>query len=71
MTKEQQQIFERIQNIQSSRPQYRVTRQFISGTLKGLHYTEITSVEFEVGFICNKPCAGDSGYQITSVEKVK
>jgi hypothetical protein len=45
---------------------FKVTRQFIGGTLDGLTYTEITSVKFEVGFICQKPCGG-SAYKITEV----
>jgi len=50
---------------------YIVTREFTSGTLKGKLYTETTSVKFEVGFICRKPCAGSSGYKIISCEEVK
>jgi len=42
---------------------YEVTRKFISGILKGLTHTSITSVKFEVGFIC-KNSYGGSGYKI-------
>jgi hypothetical protein len=46
---------------------YEVTKTFTSGLLKGLTITEVTSVKFEVGFICEKPCAG-SPYIITAVK---
>ncbi len=50
--------------------QYRVTRLFIGGILKGLTHTDLTTVKFEVGFICNRPCAG-SPYRIIAVEKIE
>jgi hypothetical protein len=51
-------------------PKYKVTREFTSGILKGLFYTEITSVFFLVGFECKHPCGGGDPYIITSVEMV-
>ena len=49
---------------------YIVTREFTNGTLKGMRYTGTTKIKFEVGFICAKPCAGDS-YKIISCYEVK
>ncbi len=46
---------------------YKVTRLFIGGILKGLTYTETTSVKFTVGFVCRKPIGG-SPYKIIAVE---
>lgn len=48
---------------------YRVTRKFIGGILAGLTHTEITSIKFDVGFVCQKPCAGDP-YEIIAVENL-
>ena len=48
---------------------YRITRLFIGGLLDGLTHTELTSVEFSVGFECHKPIGG-SPYRIISVERV-
>ena len=48
---------------------YTVTREFIAGNLKGLTYTENTSVKFNVGFICSKPIGG-SAYKIIKVVTV-
>jgi hypothetical protein len=47
-----------------------VTREFTNGTLKGMRFTSTTKIKFEVGFICARPCAGDS-YKIISCEEVK
>ena len=46
---------------------YQITRLFTSGVLKGLTYTEVTSVHMPIGFECKKPIGG-SGYIITKVE---
>jgi len=48
---------------------YEVTRKFISGILKGMTHTEITSVKFDVGFICRNPIGG-SAYKILSCNPV-
>lgn len=53
-----------------NRTLYRVTRQFTGGILKGLTYTDITSVKFEVGFVCERPAAGYDPYRILAVEVV-
>ena len=50
--------------------QYNVTRKFTAGILKGLTHTAITTVAFEVGFVCKKPYGGGSPYVIVSVEAV-
>ena len=44
-----------------------VTREFVSGTLKGLTHTEVTSVAWTVGTLVSKP-AGGSAYKIICVE---
>jgi len=49
---------------------YRVTRLFVSGLLKGLTYTETTSVKFVVGKRY-KGLLGTSDFKIVSVEEVK
>lgn len=49
---------------------FEVTRQFISGPLAGLSFSEVSSVSFPVGFRCEKPMGG-SGYEITSCREVK
>lgn len=46
---------------------YRVTRLFTGGLLAGLTYTEVTTVEFAVGFTCERPVGG-SPYRIIAVE---
>ena len=48
---------------------YKVTREFIGGTLKGLTYIGLTSVKFDVGFTCLNPIGG-SPYKIISCELV-
>lgn len=48
---------------------YEVTKLFISGLLEGLTITETTSVKFEVGFECLKPCGG-SPYRIIAVRRI-
>jgi len=48
---------------------YEVTKKFIGGILKGLTYTSITSVKFEVGFTC-KDSIGGSPYKIISCNPV-
>lgn len=50
--------------------QYKVTREFTGGTLKGLTHTEVSCVGFPVGFKCEKPVAG-SPYVITACTEVK
>ena len=47
---------------------YLVTRRFIGGLLEGLSYTEKTSVEFKVGFVCLNPVGG-SPYVIVSIKE--
>lgn len=42
---------------------YEITKLFTSGPLKGQKIKEITTVEFPVGFSCQKPI-GFSGYTI-------
>jgi len=49
--------------------QYNVTRKFTAGPLNGLTHTAITTVAFEVGYVCKMPCGG-SPYVIVSVEAV-
>jgi hypothetical protein len=49
---------------------YEIVRHFTGGFLKGLTITEITSVKFGIGFICNHP-AGGSPYIIQSVKEIK
>ena len=49
---------------------YKITREFTSGIFKGKTHTEITSVKFEVGFVCEKPSVGTSGYIIIAVEEI-
>jgi len=44
-----------------------VTREFVSGTLKGLTHTEVTSVAWTVGTLVSKPVGG-SAYKIIRVE---
>lgn len=46
-------------------PLYVVTREFTGGTLKGLTYTEATTVPWEVGKVVKKPIGG-SPYRIIS-----
>lgn len=48
---------------------YKVTRLFTAGILKGLTYTGITAVNFELGFICNESVFG-SPYKIVNVEEI-
>lgn len=47
---------------------YKVTRLFIGGILKGITHTEVTSVRFDVGFICNNSIG--SPYKIIFCEEV-
>lgn len=49
---------------------WNVTREFTGGLLKGQTHTEQTTVEFTVGFRCDRPVGG-SPYVITKVEPVK
>jgi len=49
--------------------QFKITRQFVSGILAGLTYTEVTSVFMPVGFTCLNPIGG-SGYTIIACEPV-
>ena len=49
---------------------YLVTKHFTGGLLKGLTIEETTSVKFEIGFKCPKPCAG-SPYIIKNVVEIK
>jgi len=44
---------------------YEITKLFTKGILKGLTYTEITSVKFEVGEVI-KNSIGGSDYKIIS-----
>lgn len=48
---------------------YQVTKLFTSGILKGLTYTEETSVKFEVGKVYRG--IGGSDYKIIKCEEVK
>jgi hypothetical protein len=48
---------------------YRVTRQFVSGNLAGLTYTEVTPVPMNVGRRY-EPCAGSSAYVILECVEV-
>jgi len=48
---------------------YEVTRLFTKGIFKGKTHTEVTSVKFEVGFIC-KNVIGGSDYKIISCNPV-
>jgi len=49
--------------------QYRVTKHFTGGLLKGLTTTETTPVRFHVGFVCKHP-SGGSPYKVTAVEEI-
>lgn len=49
--------------------QYKVTRKFLSGVLKGLTYTEVTPIYMPIGFTCKKPIGG-SAYTIIACERV-
>lgn len=49
---------------------YKVTKEFTNGTLKGMTYTFKTKIKFEIGWLCARPCAGDS-YKIISVEEIE
>lgn len=49
---------------------YRVTKRFFSGILAGLTIVEVTSVRFRIGFRCEKPSGGSSGYEVIAVEPV-
>lgn len=49
---------------------YEVTKTFTAGALAGLTITEVTSVEFAVGFRCENPIGGGSPYVVTSVKEV-
>lgn len=48
---------------------YKVTRLFIGGLLKGMTHTGMTDVKFTVGFVCRKPIGG-SPYKIIVVEEI-
>ena len=47
---------------------FKVTRKFTGGLLKGQTFTEISTVDFPVGFECNKPIGNGSPYIITECE---
>ena len=44
-----------------------VTREFVSGMLKGLTHTEVTSVAWKVGTLVSKPVGG-SAYKIIRMD---
>ena len=44
-----------------------VTKEFVSGMLKGLTHTEVTSVAWTVGRLVSKPVGG-AAYKIIRVE---
>ena len=47
---------------------YEITKRFLPGTLlAGITITEVTSVAFRLGYVCEKPCGGGSGYEIIRV----
>ena len=47
---------------------YEITKRFLPGTvLAGITITETTSVAFRLGYVCEKPCGGGSGYEIIRV----
>lgn len=48
---------------------YQITKKFIGGLLEGLTHTETTTVNFNIGFICNNPIGG-SPYEIISVKEI-
>lgn len=48
--------------------QYKVTRLFTDGTLKGLTHIAITTVKFNIGFISNHK--SQSNYKILSCEEI-
>jgi len=48
---------------------YRVTREFIGGGLKGLLHSEITTVRFPEGWVCEKPVGG-SPYRIVECVEI-
>lgn len=47
---------------------YRVTREFIGGELNGLKHSEITTVRFPEGWVCEKPIGGSSYRIVECVE---
>ena len=49
--------------------QYRVTRKFLDGILKGLTYTEITDIPFVLGKTYEE-CITGNHYIITEVQEV-
>lgn len=51
------------------KPQFRIVREFIGGTLAGLTYDGIFGAPERVGLVCLKPCGG-SPYRIVSCEPV-
>lgn len=48
---------------------YAVTKQFVSGLLKGIEVTETTSVKFQVGKTYNA-ILGSSGYKVTKIVRL-
>ena len=48
---------------------FRITKRFFSGLLAGLTITEMTAVQYAVGFRCKSPVGG-SGYEILAVERI-
>jgi len=51
-----------------SSKRYLVTRKFIGGILDGLTHTEVTSVQFDVGFRCENPVGGSPYVIVACVE---
>lgn len=49
---------------------YEVKKHFISGYLTGITVTEHTDVSFPVGYVCEHPSCGGSGYIILACREV-
>jgi len=47
---------------------YIVTKLHTKGVLADLTTTERTTVKFDVGFVCSKPCVGSGAYKVIAVE---
>ena len=51
-------------------PKFKVTREFTGGILNGQTFTEISGIQFEVGFNCSNPVGNGSPYIITACDRV-
>jgi len=53
-----------------TQPKFKIQKKMLSGLLHGLVITEITSVEFEVGFRAGPANGFSDRYEIISVERI-